>query len=182
MKSYKLTLSLIITLLITSHVQAEAITVSAAISLKDALAKIVKSYEQMGENKVVVNVGASGQIMDQIKNGAPVDVFLSAAPGQIEELEKDGLTQPGTRRVIAHNRLVLIVPASANGEIKGFDDLTKPGVKRIAIGKPKSVPAGDYATQVFEHLHLSDTLKPKLIFGANVRQVLDYVQIGRAHV
>ncbi|HZZ44307.1 MAG TPA: molybdate ABC transporter substrate-binding protein [Tepidisphaeraceae bacterium] len=156
---------------------AATVTVSAAISLKESLTEIGKFYNHQSGDEVKVNVGASGQLMDQIKNGAPVDLFISASPTQVDELQKAGLTVDGTRRVVAYNQLVLITPPGST-TITQFADLTNDSVKRIAVGKPGAVPAGDYALQVFDHLHIAPQVNAKLVYGANVRQVLDYVRRG----
>lgn len=158
--------------------RGEPVTVSAAISLKDALSQVAREYEKSSGDVIKVNVGASGQLMEQIKAGAPVDVFISAGPGQVDELEKAGMVMGDTKRVVARNRLVLIVPAGQGGEIKGFEDLKEARIKRIAVGKPRAVPAGDYAMEVFEKLGLTAAVKGRLVYGANVRQVLDYVRRG----
>jgi molybdate transport system substrate-binding protein len=118
-------------------------------------------------------------LLQQIEQGAPTDVFLSAAIRQMDTLDHAGKLVPGTRTNIARNRLVLIVPKSSTG-VQSFDRLTQPDIKRIAIGEPRSVPAGQYAEQVLRKLKLYDTLKPKFVFGNNVRQVLAAVQSGNA--
>ncbi len=88
------------------------------------------------------------------------------------------LIDPASRKTIAANALVLIVPADSKLDLSRFEDLQKPEVKRLAMGEPKAVPAGEYATQTLKHLKLLDTLQPKIISGASVRQVLDYVERG----
>jgi molybdate transport system substrate-binding protein len=81
-----------------------------------------------------------------------------------------------SRVVIASNQLVLIVPADAAEPIAGFSELADAHVKRIAIGQPRTVPAGEYAAQVLRKLNLFDAVRERLIYGTNVRQVLDYVR------
>ncbi|MGC9003220.1 MAG: molybdate ABC transporter substrate-binding protein [bacterium] len=153
-----------------------SITVSAAISLKDSFQEIGKLFEKKHKGvKVFFNFGASGTLQAQIEGGAPVDVFASAAPKQMDALEKKGLVVEGTRRNFAGNVLVLIVPSKSKLPIKSFADLEKPFVKRIAIGDPKTVPAGQYSEEVLENLRLWDKLKEKFVYAENVRQVLDYV-------
>ncbi len=168
----------LLTLLIASTAFAETINVSAAISLKEALTEISKAYEQKTGDKVELAFGSSGQIAGQIKAGINADIFISAAQKQVDDLAKDGLTLENSTRVIARNTLVLIAPVKPNHPITDFKDLADPGVKRIAIGEPKTVPAGQYATQALTSLKLTDAVKDKLIYGANVRQVLTYVEMG----
>ena len=95
----------------------------------------------------------------------------------MDKLESKSLLLQGTRKLLARNRVVLIVPAGEAG-IKSFQDLARPEVKHIAIGEPQTVPAGMYAQQILAHLGLYDRLKPKLVLGKDVRQVLTYVATG----
>ncbi len=157
---------------------SEEITVSAAVSLKDALDEICNLYQRQKLDAVLrFNLGGSGTLMRQIEQGAPVDVFISASPDEMEALAMKGMLLEETRRDLLKNRIVLIVPAGTSGVAK-FQDLEKPEVKRIAIGEPQTVPAGTYAQQVLTHLGMYDRLKPKLILGKDVRQVLTYVASG----
>lgn len=159
---------------LTSIAGAESINVAAAISLKEALTDVAIKYEHDTGNHVDLVFGSSGQLLAQIKNGAPVDLFISAAIQQIEHLDKSGLADGSKSRVIAGNRLVLIIPSHENAPAN-FKDLADPSVKKLAIGNPATVPAGQYAQQVLKSLHLDATLADRTIYGANVRQVLDYV-------
>ncbi len=157
-----------------------SLTVSAAISLKNTLDEIVKLYnaEQPG-TAIRFNLGGSGTLQRQIEQGAPVDIFISASPEEMDALESKGLLLADTRRNLVRNSVVLIVPAGSNG-ISNFQDLTKPATKIIAIGEPRSVPAGKYAQEVLAHFGLYDQLKPKLVLAKDVRQVLTYVETGNA--
>jgi len=155
------------------------ITVSAAISLKNALEEIGKLYEsQNKDNKVVFNLGASGDLMTQIKAGAPVDVFASAALKDMDELDKAGFVVKDTRTNFVSNSVVLIVPSSSKITLTSFEDLKKAEIKKIAVGNPKTVPVGRYSDETFQYYKISDIIQPKLILAENVRQVLDYVARG----
>lgn len=157
---------------------SEEVTVSAAVSLKNALDDISTLYErQKPDVRLRFNLGGSGTLMRQIEQGAPVDVLISASPDEMNELKSRGMLLSDTERVLLKNRIVLIVPAG-NSAASSFKDLEKPEVKRIAIGQPETVPAGTYAKQVLTHLGLYDRLKSKLILGKDVRQVLTYVASG----
>jgi molybdate transport system substrate-binding protein len=156
----------------------EEITVSGAVSLKDALDEISKLYKQQKPGvDLRFNLGGSGTLLRQIEQGAPVDVFISASPDEMNELASKGLLLDGTRRDLVNNRVVLIVPAGKSA-VATFADLAKPEVKQIAIGEPQTVPAGKYAQQVLTHLALYEKLKPKFVFGKDVRGVLTYVATG----
>ncbi len=165
-----------------SPVSAESpkeITVSAAISLKNAFEEIGRLYEQKNRGtKVVFNFGASGDLMRQIEAGAPADIFASASQKEMDELQRRGLIAAGSRNIFALNTPVLVVPRNSGKTIRYFPDLAGAGVRRIAAGNPATVPAGRYAEQVFRYYNLSDRIKDKLILAGNVRQVLDYVARG----
>ncbi|HEX8948392.1 MAG TPA: molybdate ABC transporter substrate-binding protein [Dissulfurispiraceae bacterium] len=155
------------------------ITVSAAISLKNAFEELGKLYE--GKNrgvKALFNFGASGDLAGQIEGGAPVDVFASAAQKDMDALEKKGLILRGSRMNAAGNTVVLVVPSHTAPPIKSFGDLKLNSVKRIAAGDPRTVPAGRYAEEVFQHYGILGSIKNKIVFAGNVRQVLDYVARG----
>jgi len=156
------------------------ITVSAAISLKDSLDEIGNIYEKNHPGvKISFNYGGSGTLQRQIEQGAPVDIFFSAAEKQMDDLQAKGLVDAGTRRNIVSNQLVLIVPAS-NTTLQGFSDLARPDVKTVALGEPATVPAGTYARQTLEHLDLLAAVEKKTVLAKDVRAVLTYVETGNA--
>jgi molybdate transport system substrate-binding protein len=158
---------------------AAQITVSAAISLKNAFEEIGKLYEsQNKDSKVVFNLGASGDLMRQIKGGAPVDVFASAALKDMDELDNAGYIVRETRTNFVANSVVLIVPSSSKVALTSFEDLKKAEAKKIAVGNPKTVPVGRYTDETFHYYKISDMIQTKLVFAENVRQVLDYVARG----
>jgi len=164
----------------TSGEQKTSITVSAAISLSDALDELGHTYERRHpDTKVTFNYGSSGTLQHQIEQGAPVDIFLSAAEKQMDALESAGLLMAGTRRDLAGNHLVLIVPASLN-IVMNFPDLARPEVKIVALGEPRTVPAGMYARQTLEHLGLLAAVEKKVVYAKDVRAVLTYVETGNA--
>ena len=171
-------LTLCLTGLWTPQASPEELRVGAASSLQDALRDIAAAYEKQSGAKVLLHFGSSGQIMSQVRNGAPVDVFISAADRQVDELGKEGLVLPKTRRLIAGNALVLIVPSEVREAPGSFEALASAGVKRVAIGEPKTVPAGQYAMQLLEKAGVADSLRRRLVYGTNVRQVLGYVERG----
>jgi molybdate transport system substrate-binding protein len=154
--------------------------ISAAASLKDVLEEIKPLYQQSKANiSINYNFGASGALQQQIEQGAPADIFISAAKKQVDALEQKGLLVAGTRNIIAKNRLVLVVPNNTVG-VTSFYSLKDAKVKKIALGEPRSVPAGQYAQQVLEKLKIWEQIKSKLVFANNVRQVLASVETGNA--
>jgi molybdate transport system substrate-binding protein len=159
-----------VALLTACHNDAAEVTISAAASLQGPL------REMSFPHPVVFNFGASGALARQIEQGAPADVFLSAAPGPVDALAARGLLLEGARRDLLHNRIVLIVPLA--GGPSGFAAL--PSAKLIAIGEPASVPAGDYARQALTARGLWDKVQSRLVLAKDVRQVLTYVENGDA--
>ena len=158
--------------------EPETVRVAAAISLKDAVTEVAAAYKAEGRGEVEFTFGSSGQLQAQVEYGAPVDLFISAAHKQVDELVKAKRADGASKRVVAGNRLLLVVPAGAKSPPNGFADLSDPKYRRVAIGEPKTVPAGQYATQALKSLNLLESLKDRLVYGANVRQVLDYVERG----
>ena len=156
------------------------ITVSVAASLQHAMNELAPAFEESsGGIKLKFNFGGSGTLEQQIENGAPVDVFFSAAPKQMDSLAAKGLILPKTRRDLLRNEVVLIVPKDSTGATN-FQDLTDSKIKLIALGDPGSVPAGDYGRQVLEALHVWTAVQSKLVLAKDVRQVLSYVETGNA--
>ena len=156
---------------------ANELTISAAVSLKDAFNEIAALNEKRNEATIHFNYGASGTLQKQIESGAPVDVFASAGAKQVDELAAKGLIVSSTRKDFARNVLVLITPTNSTA-LNSFTDLTKPEVKKVSIGNPKTVPAGQYTEQAFNKLNLLPHIQSKLIYAEDVRQVLDYVVRG----
>lgn len=161
--------------------QRTSLTISAAISLKDSLEEIKQLYPRSQSNiTLTYNFGASGALQQQIEQGAPVDVFVSAAVKQMDTLQSKGLLLEGTRKNLLGNQVVLVVPATSSASLSNFKGLTGSAFKKIAIGEPRSVPAGQYAEEVFKSVGILEQIRPKLVFGNNVRQVLTFVESGNA--
>ena len=154
------------------------ITVSAAISLKNAFEELGRAYTAKSGVVVLLNFGASGDLARQIEGGAAVDVFASAAQKDMDDLNARGYILGSTRINFAKNALVLVALQSAGVRISSFKDLLSDRVKLIAAGNPRTVPAGRYAAEVFEYYGIAPKISGKLIYGENVRQVLDYVARG----
>jgi len=158
---------------------AQQITVSAAASLTDAFKEIAPRFEAAKPGVALrFNFAASGVLLQQIAQGAPVDVFASADQDTMNRAADQKLISADTRRDFAANSLVLIAPVG--GAVKSLADLPKADVKRIAIGKVASVPVGRYTQQALESAQLWTGLQSKLVFADNVRQVLDYVSRAEA--
>lgn len=162
-------------------VQAQQVTVSAAASLTDAFKELAPAFEASQPGVTLrFNFAASGTLLQQIKQGAPVDIFASADQATMNRASEAKLIAPETRRDFARNSLVLIEPGQQAVGLKTLQDLERPEVRRIAIGKTASVPAGRYTQQSLEGAALWQSLQTKLVLADSVRQVLDYVSRGEA--
>lgn len=151
--------------------------ISAAASLTDVLNEIKEVYKEIEPNTTLTySFGSSGALQAQIEEGAPADIFMSAAQKQMKALEEKGLILDGTNKTLLVNKVVLIVPANSNVNISSFDDLTKDDVKKIAIGDPGNVPVGQYSEEIFTNLNILDKINSKTVLGNDVRTVLTWVE------
>ena len=165
-----------------SSLHAQELVVSAAASLTQAFQTIGQVFEKAHPgSKVVFNFAASGPLLAQIQQGAPVDVFASADQETMNRAATAKLLVDGTRVDFAHNTLVVIVPSATTRTQRApqtLQDLAGTDFKRIATGTPATVPVGRYTMDAVQKAGLADTLQPRWIFGESVRQVLNYVARG----
>ncbi len=155
------------------------ILIAAAASLAPYCQAMGQTFEARQRGvKVRFTFASSGHLRQQIEAGAPADGFISASRRQMDLLERSGLIRTATRHTLARNELVLIVPVRGTSMVRGFDDLARPAVTAVALGDPAHVPAGWYGRTVLQHLGLWKDVEPKLIYGLNARQVLQYVIQG----
>ena len=152
--------------------------VSAAASLTDVLGSIAEGYKAAAPNvKLTFNFDSSGTLQTQIEEGAPADIFFSAAQKQMTALKDKGLTIDETIKNMLVNKVVLIVPASSDKGIASFEDVTTDKVSMVAVGE-SSVPVGQYTEEIYTTLGTWDAVKAKANFGTNVRAVLTWVESG----
>jgi len=171
---------LALALLLPLAVQAQQLTISAAASLGEAFRAIGQGFESAHPGVTLrFNFAASGVLVQQLGQGAPVDVLACADQESMGRAQSQQLVDPATRRDFTANSLVLVA-ATDGPALKSLADLQSPAVQRIAIGKPASVPAGRYATQALQAARLWEPLSPKLVRADSVRQALDYVARGEA--
>jgi molybdate transport system substrate-binding protein len=157
--------------------QKAELNISAAHALKDALTEIQKDYEAKNPGmKLVFNFGASGVLQSQIEQGAPADLFLSAAARQMDDLQQKNLIITTTRRNLFGDQLVLIVPKNSALGLTSFKDLTKDEVKKFGMGIPETVPAGQYGIEVMKALGIWDDVKDKAVQAKDIGTVLTYVE------
>jgi len=152
--------------------------VSAASSLTESFKEIGKAYEAKNPGVTVrFNFTATGPLLQQIEQGAPVDVFASADQQSMDKAEKGGFILPGSRADFAGNSLVLVTPVNMS-VVKEVADLQSAPVLKISIGNPDSVPVGRYAKEALEKQGLWAAVAPKCVMGISVKQVLEYVMRG----
>lgn len=157
----------------------DEVLVGAAISLQAALEEIKASLKDRKDMPAITfNYASSGALQQQIEQGAPVDLFIAAGQEPIDKLEAKGLLEKGSLVTFLGNSLVLATPAARPADIKDLKLLKDAAFKKIALGAPKTVPAGQYAQDTLDKLGLSEALRPKLVYGSNVKQVLTYVETG----
>ncbi len=174
-----LVVSLLVALGGVRPAQGQEVLLSVAISMKDAAQEIGRRFAETRPGlRLRYNVGSSGELQKQVEAGAPVDLFISAAERQMDELERKGLILSQTRRAFARNVLTVIKPTDSRLDLSKPADLLNPRVWKIAIGNPKTVPVGQYAEESLRSLGLWDRVQSRLVFAENVRQVLEYVSRG----
>jgi molybdate transport system substrate-binding protein len=163
---------------VTENKEKVELTISAAASLKDAMDVIQNTYqEEHPEVTLKFNFGGSGSLQQQISQGAPVDLFFSAAEDKFDLLVEQGNIAKEDGLDLLGNSLVLVVPKDEQS-IKGFEDLAKEEINKISIGTPEIVPAGKYAKESLEKTDLWKDVESKVVYAKDVRQVLSYVETG----
>jgi molybdate transport system substrate-binding protein len=167
----------------TPSSESPTLLVAAAASLQPALQEITTlSDRSIASLRVKYNFGSSGALQQQIEQGAPIDIFISAANKQMQALQQQNLLVLNTHTNLLTNQLALITPKTSTQKLTDFRQLTQVEIQRIAIGEPRSVPAGYYATETFTSLGIIDRVKSKLVLANNVRAVLASVETGDADV
>lgn len=157
------------------------LNISAAASLQEAMKEIETEFKKVNPDvKLTVNLGSSGSLMQQIQEGAPCDVFISAGAKQMKQLISDGIVEEDASKTLLTNDLVLV---AAKGEkVDSLESLKGNDITKIAIGDPESVPAGKYAKEVFDNTNLYSSVESKLVLAKDVKEVLSWVQQGSAQV
>ena len=153
------------------------LTVLAAASLTDVCGELKTVYEKENPNvSLTFSFGSSGALQTQIEEGAPADIFFSASTKQMDALCEEGLMQKDSIQELLENKVVLIVPKDSETELASYEALTEDSVSMIGLGEPESVPAGQYAREVFESLGIWDIVESKANFGSDGRTVLSWVE------
>lgn len=158
---------------------SKTLTISVAASLKESMLEIEKLYQEVNPMvQLNFNFGGSGALAQQIRQGAPVDVFFSAAKEPFEALEKE--QRIGESSDLLGNELVLIMHNDTEKSIDDFKQLSSNLLDTLALGTVETVPAGQYAKELLEHLNIWDELENRVVYAKDVREVLAYVETGNA--
>lgn len=156
------------------------ITVAGASDLSMAFREIAVEFEKETGYRVVLSLGSTGMLSRQIEQGAPFDVFFAANRKFVEDLEKGGHILPGSIELYAEGRIVIAVRKSPGLKVRSLEDLKKNNITRVAIANPEHAPYGMAAKEALKSLGLWDELRPKLVYGENIRQALQFVDSGNA--
>ena len=157
---------------------APAITVYAASDLDMAFREIKPIFEKATGTRVTLVMGSTGNLAKQIEHGAPADVFFAANASFVDDLQTAGAVIPQTRALYAQGRIVLATPTKSTVAVRELADLLKPEVRRVAIANPAHAPYGRAAQEALESAGVWERLKPKLVYGENIRHTLQFVETG----
>ncbi len=163
---------------------SQEITVAAAADMSAALPQLVTAYTKKTGQAVKLSFGSSGNLANQIRNGAPFDVFFSADEEYPQQLIAEGLASNGTLYRYAVGRLVLWVPANSLLDLSmlGMKALLDPSVQKIAIANPAHAPYGRAAAAALRHYGIYDQVSGRLVLGEDVSQAAQFVESGNAQV
>lgn len=156
------------------------LTVAGAADLSMAFREIAAEFEKETGSKVVLSLGSTGMLAKQIEQGAPFDAFFSANRKFVDDLEKGGHIALGTVELYAQGRIVIAVKSGSGLKIARLEDLKSAGITRIAIANPEHAPYGMAAMEALKSARLWDEIKPRLVYGENIRQTLQFVESGNA--
>jgi molybdate transport system substrate-binding protein len=162
--------------------QSSELTVAAAADLQFAFTDIARAYEEQTGHKVTLTFGSTGQLAQQIENGAPFDLLAAANIQYVTDLADKQLVLADSIALYAKGRIVLAVNRQSGATATTLEDLLSPNIKHVAIANPAHAPYGVAAQQALQSAGIWDKLQDKLVLGENVRQTLQYLQTGDAEV
>ena len=157
--------------------QEGVLVVSAASDLTPAFQEVGKEFERQDGTRVIFNFGSTGQLAQQIEQGAPVDLFAAANVSFIEGLEKKNLIIPDTKALYAQGRLTLWTRDDAL-KLERVEDLARPEFKKVAIANPEHAPYGAAAREALQTAGVWEAVAQKLVYGENISQTLQYAESG----
>ena len=180
-RTVKQLVSLVLLLFSSAVANAQELTIAAAADLRPALEQITLKFESTSGVKVRVSYGSSGNFYQQLQNGAPFDLFLSANIEYPKKLESAGLVVPGTYYEFARGSIVLLVSSNSRLDLKqGLRALLGPDVKKIAIADPGHAPYGQAAVAALKTVGLYDHVSSRIVTGENISQAASFVLSGAA--
>jgi molybdate transport system substrate-binding protein len=162
--------------------EVEPLHVAAASDLREALPVLARRFTETTHAEVVPTFGSSGQLAEQIKAGAPFDVFLAANRKFVEDLAASGFVRPESVVPYAQGTLVLAVHPQSAGAVRELAEVTKAEIKRIALANPALAPYGAAGKQALERAGLWAEVEPRIVQAESVRQALQFVETGNAEV
>ena len=169
-----------------ARTQTPTLTVFAAADLSPAFRELIPQFEQTAHAKVVLVPGSTGILSQQIRNGAPADLFFAANEAAVDDLtagdnlKKNSIVLADTKTIYARGRLALITLKSSPLRLNDLKDVVGAGVRRIAIANPAHAPYGLAAQQALQSAGVWGAVQPRLVYGENVQQALQFVQSGSA--
>jgi molybdate transport system substrate-binding protein len=172
----------LLSLFAASIATAQEIAVAAAADMSAALPDVAAAYTKKTGQAVKLSIGASGNLTNQIRNGAPFDVFFSADEQYPQQLIAEGLALRATLYRYAVGRLVLWVPNDCPLDLSklGIKALLDPSVKKISIANPATAPYGRAAAATLRHFGIYDDVASRLVIGENISQAAQFVESGNA--
>ncbi len=166
----------------TRSPEAAQLTVAAASDLTAAFEEIGRDFEARDKIKPIFVFGSTGLLTRQIENGAPFDVFAAANESYIDQLQQKGLTVEGTKTIYGRGRITMWTMAESTLKLEKIEDLASPDVHRVAIANPDHAPYGMAAREALENAGIWQTVQPKLVYGDNIRQALQFAETGNVEV
>ncbi len=164
---------------ITAHGE---LTVAAAADLTPPFEELGRAFESATKTKVVFVFGSTGMLTRQIENGAPFDLFAAASASYIDKLDHQGLIIPDSKVNYARGRITLWTANESTVRFQSIADLARPEFQRVAIANPDHAPYGLAAKQALQNAGVWDRVQPKLVYGDNIQQTLQYAQTGNVEV
>ena len=171
-----------ITACLTASAYADDVRVAAASDLNFAIKEIISGFEHKTGHTVSLTLGSSGNFYQQLTQGAPFQVFLSADVDYVRRLEGAGRTEPGSTLIYGTGRIVLWTRGDSQiaPDISKMDSLLQASVKRIAIANPDHAPYGRAAVAAMKKANVYERVQSKLVLGENISQAAQFVQSGAA--